>query len=69
MSRIAVTLIKLYKRFVSPLMPPACKFQPTCSVYAVEAIEKYGMIRGGFMAVKRIIRCNPFSRGGYDPVP
>jgi len=50
-------------------MPPACKFQPTCSVYAVEAIEKYGMIRGGFMAVKRIIRCNPFSRGGYDPVP
>lgn len=69
MSRIAVILIGLYKRFVSPLIPPACRYQPTCSVYAQEAIGRYGILRGGFLAVKRILRCNPFSHGGYDPVP
>jgi hypothetical protein len=68
-SRIAVILIGLYKRFVSPLIPPACRYQPTCSVYAQEAIGRYGILRGGFLAVKRILRCNPFSHGGYDPVP
>ena len=69
MSRIAVKLIGVYKRFVSPLLPPACKFVPTCSEYAAEAIGRHGMLRGGWLSLRRLIRCNPFSRGGYDPVP
>ncbi|MFA6450759.1 MAG: membrane protein insertion efficiency factor YidD [bacterium] len=68
-SRIAVKILLLYKRLISPLLPPACKYEPTCSVYAVEAIEKHGLLRGGRMAFFRLLRCNPFSRGGYDPVP
>ncbi|HOX28020.1 MAG TPA: membrane protein insertion efficiency factor YidD [bacterium] len=69
MRRIAVGAIKLYKRYVSPLLPPACRFQPTCSEYAAEAIQKHGIIRGGALAMWRLLRCNPFSKGGYDPVP
>ena len=68
-SRIAIKLIGIYKRFISPLLPPACKYIPTCSEYAAEAIQKYGLMRGGWMGLKRLMRCNPFSRGGYDPVP
>lgn len=60
-------LIKFYQKFLSPLFPPVCRFKPTCSVYAVQAIEKYGVFKGGFLALWRIIRCNPFSKGGYDP--
>jgi len=67
--RRAVTApLKLYKRFISPWLPPACRFEPTCSVYAIEAIETYGWY-GGWLAIKRILRCQPFCKGGYDPVP
>jgi putative membrane protein insertion efficiency factor len=60
--------LRLYKTFVSPFLPPACRFMPTCSEYAMQAVEKYGAIKGTWMGVKRILRCQPFSRGGYDPV-
>ena len=62
-------LIRFYQASVSPLFPPRCRFVPTCSQYALEAIEKYGALKGGWMAFKRILRCNPFHKGGYDPVP
>jgi putative membrane protein insertion efficiency factor len=69
MTRLALGLIKLYQNTVSEVLPHACRFQPTCSHYAVEAIKKYGFFRGSWLATRRIIRCNPFSEGGYDPVP
>ena len=68
-ARAALALIRGYKAFVSPLLPPSCRFEPSCSAYGHEAIAKYGIIRGGRLAVWRILRCNPFGRGGYDPVP
>jgi putative membrane protein insertion efficiency factor len=69
MSRLALGLIKLYQDTVSRVLPDVCRFQPTCSHYAVEAIKKHGLARGSWLAAKRIARCNPFSEGGYDPVP
>jgi putative membrane protein insertion efficiency factor len=69
MSQLALGLIKLYQNTVSKVLPSVCRFQPTCSQYAVEAIKKYGFARGSWMAAKRIMRCNPFTEGGYDPVP
>jgi uncharacterized protein len=69
MTRLALGLIKLYQDTVSRVLPDVCRFQPTCSHYAVEAIKKHGLARGSWLAVKRIARCNPFSEGGYDPVP
>jgi putative membrane protein insertion efficiency factor len=70
MMRVAlVALIRFYQRWVSPLTPPSCRYTPTCSAYAVEAVEKYGGWRGGWMALRRILRCNPLHPGGYDPVP
>ncbi|ADL54043.1 membrane protein insertion efficiency factor YidD [Clostridium cellulovorans] len=67
--RILIKIIKFYRKYISPLKgTPTCKFLPTCSQYAIEALEKHGVIRGGFMALKRVLRCNPFSSGGYDPV-
>ncbi len=69
MRRLALLLIRGYKRFVSPMLPPSCRFVPTCSEYGYEAIEKYGIIRGGWLTVRRISRCHPFNDGGYDPVP
>lgn len=69
MSQLATGLIRLYQNTVSKVLPHACRFQPTCSQYALEAIKKYGLVRGSWMATQRIIRCNPFSEGGYDPVP
>ncbi|HLF00786.1 MAG TPA: membrane protein insertion efficiency factor YidD [Anaerolineales bacterium] len=69
MKKIALTLIHFYKRFVSPLLPPACIYTPTCSQYTYEAIERYGVLRGSLMGVWRILRCHPLARGGYDPVP
>jgi putative membrane protein insertion efficiency factor len=69
MSGLALWLIKLYQNTASKVLPHACRFQPTCSHYAVGAIRKYGFTRGSWLATKRIVRCNPFSKGGYDPVP
>jgi len=69
MKRIAIALIKFYQRFISSKTPPSCRFIPTCSAYAIEAIERFGILRGGVMAVWRILRCNPFGKAGYDPVP
>nr|WP_073021294.1 membrane protein insertion efficiency factor YidD [Clostridium sp. YIM B02506] len=68
MKRILIILIKFYKRFISPMMRSNCIYIPTCSQYAIDAIEKYGAIKGSFMAIKRILRCHPFHKGGYDPV-
>jgi putative membrane protein insertion efficiency factor len=69
MTQLALGLIKLYQNTVSKMLPPVCRFQPTCSQYAFEAIQRYGFPRGSWLATKRIARCNPFSEGGYDPVP
>lgn len=66
---LALAALRLYKRFVSPALPPACRFTPTCSEYAVEAIEKHGVLRGGTLAARRLGRCGPWHPGGYDPVP
>ncbi|HLH25513.1 MAG TPA: membrane protein insertion efficiency factor YidD [Chloroflexota bacterium] len=66
---LALGLIRLYQRVISPLLPPACRFVPTCSVYAFEAIERHGVALGGWLAVRRLARCHPFCAGGYDPVP
>jgi putative membrane protein insertion efficiency factor len=68
MRKLFVWLIRLYQRFVSPFFPPSCRFNPTCSTYAIQAINEYGVIRGMFMALKRISKCHPFHPGGYDPV-
>lgn len=69
MKQLALDLIGLYQETVSELTPHSCRFQPTCSYYAFTAIERYGFARGSWLAVKRLARCNPFSKGGYDPVP
>ena len=69
MKRLLIRLIGFYRKSVSPHLPPACRFQPTCSQYAITAIERYGVCKGGAMALWRIMRCNPFCKGGYDPVP
>jgi len=68
MKHILMFLIKAYQRYISPLKRPTCRFYPTCSQYAYEAIAKYGALKGGFMSIKRILSCNPFNPGGYDPV-
>ena len=67
--RFLVGWIRLYKRFLSPLMPPSCRFTPSCSRYTVEAIQKHGALRGTLLGTWRILRCNPFGKGGHDPVP
>jgi putative membrane protein insertion efficiency factor len=67
--RAAAFLITLYQRLLSPLFPPSCRFVPTCSQYAKEAILKHGIARGSYLAARRILRCHPFNPGGYDPVP
>ncbi len=70
MKTILLLLIRFYRRFISPLFPPCCRFSPTCSQYALEAIGKYGALRGGYLALRRLLRCNPFYKGDYyDPVP
>ena len=69
LGRILVSLIRGYQKYISPLHAPCCRFTPTCSQYAIEAIRLHGAFKGGLMAIWRILRCNPFVKGGYDPVP
>jgi len=66
--KVLIFILRTYKRYLSRILPPSCRFYPTCSMYTIEAIEKYGFFKGGLMTILRILRCNPFSKGGYDPV-
>ena len=69
LARAAIVPIRLYQKMLSPLFPPTCRFTPTCSNYAVAALERYGLFKGGWLAIKRVGRCHPWNEGGYDPVP
>lgn len=69
MKKFLIFIIRIYRKFISPIKPPSCRFYPTCSTYAIQAIEKYGALKGTFMAIKRILKCHPLHPGGYDPVP
>ena len=69
MKRVLLALVRFYRRAISPFRPPCCRYTPTCSQYALEAIEKYGALKGGWMAFRRILRCNPFHKGGTTPFP
>jgi putative membrane protein insertion efficiency factor len=69
LKQLLILIIKIYKIFISPLLPSSCRFYPTCSSYALEAIESFGAFEGSILAIKRILRCHPFNPGGYDPVP
>jgi putative membrane protein insertion efficiency factor len=69
MRRILVTLIRAYQYLISPLFGPHCRFHPTCSHYALEAIERHGPLHGGYLAIRRVSRCHPWNEGGFDPVP
>lgn len=66
---LILSLIRFYQGVISPRLPPTCIYQPTCSHYGYEAIQKYGVLKGGYLTVRRLLRCHPFARGGYDPVP
>ena len=67
--RVLLGMVRFYRANISPMHRPCCRFIPTCSQYAMEAIEKYGAIKGGYLALRRVLRCNPLHKGGYDPVP
>lgn len=69
LQRALIAVIRFYQRGISPLTPPSCRFTPTCSQYGLEAIQRYGAGRGTWLTIKRLLRCHPFCRGGYDPVP
>ncbi|HEX9247315.1 MAG TPA: membrane protein insertion efficiency factor YidD [bacterium] len=64
-----LVLIRFYQRWISPYTPPSCRFSPSCSEYAAQAVERYGLVRGGWLAMRRVFRCHPFHAGGHDPVP
>ena len=64
-----ILLVRVYQRLVSPLLPPSCRFHPSCSAYAAGALERHGALRGGWLVVRRLLRCHPWHPGGYDPVP
>ncbi|MGK9476900.1 membrane protein insertion efficiency factor YidD [Melioribacter sp. OK-6-Me] len=68
MKYLFIYLIKFYQKAISPMFPPSCRFYPTCSEYSVQAFTKYGVIKGGIKSIWRILRCNPFNKGGYDPL-
>ncbi len=68
-SKLAISLVKFYKFFISPLFPPSCRFYPSCSDYSIQAFSRYGFLKGLWLTIKRIIRCNPFNPGGIDEVP
>jgi len=69
LKKIFIGLIRFYQVVISPIKPPACRFYPTCSHYGLEAIQRFGAIKGGFLTIKRILKCHPFHPGGFDPVP
>ncbi|MFO7273934.1 MAG: membrane protein insertion efficiency factor YidD [Symbiobacteriaceae bacterium] len=69
LARVLIALIRAYQRWLSPLKPPSCRYRPTCSQYALEAVMRYGAVRGLWLAARRVARCHPLARGGYDPVP
>ncbi|MBE3575232.1 MAG: membrane protein insertion efficiency factor YidD [Firmicutes bacterium] len=69
MTSFLVRIIRFYQRYLSPLMPPTCRFYPSCSEYAAVSLQRFGSLRGGWLALRRIARCHPFSPGGFDPVP
>ena len=72
MKRVLIALVKFYRKYISPLRPPCCRYYPTCSQYALEAVEKYGALKGGWLALRRLLKCHPFHRQEtieYDPVP
>ncbi|TDQ05168.1 membrane protein insertion efficiency factor YidD [Labedaea rhizosphaerae] len=68
-ARVLLQPIRFYRRFISPVLPPSCRFEPSCSAYAAEAISTHGAVRGLWLAVRRLLKCGPWHRGGYDPVP
>ena len=69
MRKLLILLIRFYQICISPLFPPTCRFTPTCSTYFIQAVDKYGVFKGSYLGIKRILRCHPWSEGGYDPVP
>ncbi len=69
MKTVVLLLIRFYKRFISPLLASNCRYYPTCSQYTYEAVDRYGVVKGGWMGVRRIARCHPWAKGGFDPVP
>lgn len=69
MKKVLIGCVRLYRKYISPLKMPCCIYVPTCSQYAIEALEKYGAVKGSYLAIRRILRCHPFHEGGYDPVP
>jgi len=68
MKKLMILLIRGYQKFISPLFPGTCRFYPTCSAYFIQALEKYGVIKGSFLGIKRILKCHPWNEGGYDPL-
>lgn len=69
MKKVLIGCVRFYRKYISPLKRPCCIYVPTCSEYAIEALEKYGAVKGSYLAIRRILRCHPFHEGGYDPVP